>query len=367
MIISMFVVSVIPIARGIPLDELSYFSPSEVSLGALVSVPIRGKKTKAIVVDIIPAQQAKADIKSLNWSLKKIDQFHAKEYFDPAFMHAVRETAKFHSASIGATLHAIYPEAMYKLPRDIEQRPVPEQRYHEELLFQDEDKERLSAYKSLIREEFAKNSSVFFVLPSQQDIEHVYESLERGIKDYTFVFHAGLSQKELKLRWTELLNLDHPALIIGTAYFLSLPRNDIGAIILDRESANAYKGQARPFIDMRYFARLFAKELRARIIYGDIFLRIETLYRFEQREIQPFARPKFRIVSTGMNKVVDMQKLGEQPATGKIAICSPELVDTIEENRKRGTHLFFLGVRRGCATISTDGHWSISATDAEDK
>lgn len=351
----MFLVTIIPIARGIPLDELSYFSPHEAPVGSLATVPLRGKKIRGIITSSVPAHQVKADIKSANWSLKKLDQINATSFFREEYIRAVRDTANYFAASVGATLHAIFPEALYKLPHQHSNIRESSGTYHEELLFQDEDSERLTAYKSFIREEFAKNSSVYLILPSQQDIEHVYASLERGIRDYTFVFHGGIGAKELKKRWADAIALDHPVLIIATAYFLSIPRSDIGAIILDKESSPAYKGMTRPFVDLRYFARMYAKRISARIIYGDIFLRVETLARHEQGEVQSFARPKFRLVATGTQQVVDMQLLGEQPATGKIAICSPELVDLIEANRALGTHMFILGVRKGYAPMTVCG------------
>jgi primosomal protein N' (replication factor Y) len=90
-------------------------------------------------------------------------------------------------------------------------------------------------------------------------------------------------------------------------------------------------------------------------MYGDIFLRIETLKRHDQGEVQALMRPKMRLVSTGKSTIVDMRNIGEQPATGRVAIYSPELVDTIEENRRSGTHLFIMAVRKGYAPMTVCG------------
>ncbi|MEK7118066.1 MAG: hypothetical protein AAB869_00465, partial [Patescibacteria group bacterium] len=46
---------------------------------------------------------------------------------------------------------------------------------------------------------------------------------------------------------------------------------------------------------------------------------------------------------------------GEQPATGKVAICSADLVDVLEDVRAKGTHCFILGVRRGFAPMTVCG------------
>jgi primosomal protein N' (replication factor Y) len=137
--------------------------------------------------------------------------------------------------------------------------------------------------------------------------------------------------------------------------FLSIPRYDIESIILDRESAGAYTLQTRPFVDLRVFAEEFARAIGADLILGDLFLRTETLYRKEIGELETLVRPKYRLQSTATQKIIDMRTLGEQPATGRIAIASPELVDRIEDVRKKGSHCFIMGVRRGFAPMTVCG------------
>jgi len=46
----MFIITIIPISRGIGKDTLTYFTAEKVALGSLVSVPIRGKKSHGLVI-----------------------------------------------------------------------------------------------------------------------------------------------------------------------------------------------------------------------------------------------------------------------------------------------------------------------------
>jgi primosomal protein N' len=353
----MYVVTVAPISRGIVLDELSYFSNEAVPTGALVLVPLRGKNVRAIVLDCVDAPAVKSEVKSAPWSIKRLAKVEHQTFFSAAYVSAVRSVANSFAGTLGATLSALFPPLLFTLPhaRNNTDHKIDSSAYFEESIIQDVDEERLAAYKSLIREMFAKRRSIFFLLPSQQDIEHFYASLERGIREYTYVLHGGLSSKELKRRWKEAIEHKHPILIISTPYFLSLPRDDLGVIILDRESSSAYKTLARPFVDLRDFAREFARAINARIVYGDIFLRLETIMRYENGEMQAMMRPKMRLVSTGEYQIVDMRSIGEQPATGRFAIYSPELVNVIRENRHAHTHLFIFCVRRGYAPMTVCG------------
>jgi len=352
----MYVVAVAPIKRGIPIDELSYFTKEAVAPGALVTVPLRGKMTPAIVIRSTPAEEAKAEIKTAEFALKKLEKVDAHGFFPEAFVTAARATGAFFMATDGAAVQSLFPNSLLDAAHHQPQRPSDRTGKHAgRFILQAEEEERFATYKSHIREVFARGGSCFFVLPSVQEIEHAYERLEKGIQTYTFVLHSGLSKKELEKRWKTIATTEHPILIIGTPLFLTAPRSDLMSIILDQESSGAYKQQARPFIDMRYFVERFADASGADLILGDLFLRVETLARKEGGEVEPLLRPKSRITSEATPLIVDMRKSGEQPATGKIAIASRELVDLIEETRKNGTQCFILGVRKGFAPMTVCG------------
>ncbi len=353
----MHIITVAPIRRGIPIDELSYFTTEDVPPGALVTVPLRGRLTPALVMRSVPASDMKGDIKHARFAIKKLDSVHAKNFFRKEFIEACERTGKYFAATTGAVIHSAFPSALL-LSKKASASPPPTprpKRKGECKIFQADDNERFATYKSHIREVFARGASCYFVLPSIQDIEHTYLELEKGIQEYTFVLHGGLSKKELENRWEKIVTMKHPVLIIGTPLFLSVPRYDIESIIVDRESAGAYTLQARPYLDLRFFIEEFARAIGADLLFGDVFLRTETLYRKEHGEIEAFMRPKYRLPSPAVQHIVDMRTLGEQPATGRIAIASPTLVDLIEEVRRKGTHCFIMGVRRGFAPMTVCG------------
>jgi primosomal protein N' (replication factor Y) (superfamily II helicase) len=353
----MHIITVAPIKRGIPVDELSYFTKEPVPVGALVTVPLRGRSTPALVMRSVPAESVKSEIKQAGFAMKKLEEVHAQHFFRKEFIEACAKTGTYFAATTGAVIHSAFPSALILSKKAgakplIKERP---KRRGERRIFQADDKERYATYKSHIREVFARGASCYFMLPGIQDIEHVYGELEKGIAEYTFILHGGLSKKELELRWEKIVTMDHPVLVIGTPLFLSVPRYDIESIIVDRESAGAYTLPTRPFLDLRLFAEFFAEAIGADLLLGDVFLRTETLERKERGEIEAFMRPKYRLPSTATTHIVDMRTLGEQPATGRIAIASPKLVDLIEHVRTKGTHAFIMGVRRGFAPMTVCG------------
>lgn len=372
----MNLVHVIPLARGIFKEELTYFTSKEVVPGTIVTVSVRSKKINALVVSSEDASSAKAALKASSYAIKKIEEFKVKNFFLPGFIDAARETGEYFVATTGEIIQSLTPKAVLtesaKLKGVSDSQPETKLVHtvklkQEKFVLQLPDEERLSAYKSLIREEFAKHSSVFFCLPSIQDIEIVLESLERGIKEYTFVLHSGISKKEILARWNKIATEKHPVLIVATATFFSVPRNDISTIILDRENSRGYKTFSRPFIDIRTFAEFFAHKIGSRLILGDMLLRPETIWRKEQGEFQELAPLKFRSLSTATQSMVDMKKSGKDTLRGTWSAISPELRELIETARREHSNIFILVGRRGlhpvtvcsdCGAIVTCTHCS---------
>ena len=89
----------------------------------------------------------------------------------------------------------------------------------EKLLFQAPEIERISFYKTFIRESFAKNKSVFMVLPTQNDVRNFEELLNKGIEQFTISIHGGLSPKKQINIIEKIMMENHPLLILGTAPF----------------------------------------------------------------------------------------------------------------------------------------------------
>jgi primosomal protein N' (replication factor Y) len=355
----MKVINVIPLARGIFREELSYFTSQDVLPGSIVTVPVRGRKINALVVAAEDATEAKAAIKASSYAIKKVEFVRTKRFFLPEFIEAAHDTARYFASTTGEVIQSFTPQAALLEGTKLKEvapksRGTARQKglKQEKFVLQLPEEERLSAYKSLIREEFAKQSSVFFCLPTIQDIEIVLDSLERGIKEYTFVLHSGIPKKKLLATWNAAATERHPILIIATGTFFSLPRADISTIILDKENSRSYKTFSRPFLDIRIFAELFAERLGSKLIFGDILLRPELIWRYEQGEFEAFAPLKFRSMSTATQMIVDMKQYKQETLHGTLTSLSAQLREMIEATRRENAHLFIFVGRRGLYPVT---------------
>lgn len=274
----MRLVNVIPIAKGIFRQELSYFTSKNIEPGALVTIPVRKKIAPALVVSSQDAKKIKTGLRRAEFALKPIKEIGAKNFLRPEFVEACREIADYFVSPVGAVIKDFLPQAILSstAPDIKTSEKKSNLRHHEILIFQQAKEERLQSYKSIIREEFAKNHSVFFCVPSATDIEELSPVIKRGIEKYTIILHNNLAGKKIKELWNYSVKEEHPILIIATKSFLSMPRNDLGTLIIERESSSFYKLQTRPYIDIRKAAEIIASKFKIRLIFGDTVIRTET-------------------------------------------------------------------------------------------
>lgn len=349
----MNIVEVIPIVRGAHRETLSYFTGKEITPGSFALVSVRGKKVPAIIISSKKAVLSKSDIKASPFKLKKIDDVRTSGRLSLDFIKAAERTGEYFAARTGAVLRMMMPKALdemilenkYRQTEDVDEPKI--KRVREKFLVQADEEERFSIYKSIIREEFAGKKSVFLCLPEIFEIEKYAKSVEKGIKEYTFILHGNLPAKEVANRIRKLYEEKHPVLIIGTGTFLSLGRTDLGTIILDRESSPGYKTKTRPFIDIRKFSEFLAEESGIRLIMGDMALRAETIFRKEKGEFAELLPLKFRSVSEAASLIIDLKKPGED-----FKILSDEAKDLVLKSREKNEHLFVLANRRGSSPLT---------------
>jgi len=361
----MKLVTVIPFSRGVFKDTLTYWSGKSVSPGSLVTVPLRNKSVSALAVSVEDLGEVKAEVKKAPFALKKIISVRRGVFFRE-FAEAARRSADYFAAPVGSILEAFVPKAVLEAEFEgVKEKPISglEQSESfsaprlkiEKLVFQAEKEERFAAYRSLVREEFARGASVFICFPKIESVLAAAASFEKGIEEYAVVFHGDMKRKEMLGEWSRAVKEPHPVVILGTPTFLSVPREDLKTVIVEEENSRAYKTIGRPELDARYFIERYAEERGLKFIAGDAFLRTETLYRYHEQEFMPFTSVKFRALSPAGGSVIDMKKYisgdGKTPP-----FLSNELKTLVELTlRERGRVVILTG-RRGLhqATICGD-------------
>jgi primosomal protein N' (replication factor Y) len=327
-------------------DHLTYFSAKEIERGAIVTVPLRKRLVSGLVVKVEPANLAKTALRNADHSLKKIKEVKCPRLLSPHFLRAAELCSDYFATTIGSVLDSLLPVNLLGECEKLETGAFPDNGpspFKPEIrVLQDTDEQRLSFYKSLIREEFAKNTSILLCLPTLSDIDEVMSSLGKGIQEYTFVLHNRLAKRELVRTWNDAMNTNHPILAVVTPPFLGLPRSDFKTVIIDREASSAYKSMSRPFTDYRVFAEMLAAQYGAKLIFGDIYVRTETLHRVTNGELVALNSLKQRLISTAENLLLPA-KSGET--------LTPESQQLIAHAILHHERTFILANRRGLSPL----------------
>jgi primosomal protein N' len=361
----MYIVTVIPIQKGINKENLTYFYSSEIKIGSIVLVPIRKRNIDAIVIDIEEVKNLKSEIKEKDYQIKKILKVKGDSPFTKSFFLACEKMKDYTISSTGLIINNLLPTTFLNninLLKDIRKiepsktllyenySPTEQEKIKQEkLIFQALTPDRFAFYRTLIRESFAKKESVFICVPTRYDIEIFKEALTKGIESYVFTFHSDISKKNIIERYNEVISTEHPIIIIGTGMFLSIPREDIKTIILEKESSDSYKQYSRPFIDIRSFVEVLSSVNKTKLILGDTILRPETLYRNEIGELGEVASPLFRLPQPERQLVVNMK---DESNNKKFTIISETTKDMIEYAISRNESVVLFSIRKGLAPLT---------------
>ena len=343
----MHVISIIPIARGVTHDFLSYLSPIDLELGSIVKIPLRKKMVFGVVLSSRSALEARGEIRGSDFEYKKLEDPKPRKILPAPLIGILPSLADYFATSPGSALSSLAPKFLLSANERFDEQPEYKKSVlaKETLALQEDEEDRFAHYKSAVRERFARKGSVLFLAPSSEDVQRIAEFMKKGIENRTIVVGNKKTTKDLASVWNTVSRAPEPILIITTPNFLILPRNDISLIIVERESSRNYKSQSRPFIDSRIVAERYARSLGADILFGDIALRPELIERINKGEVAEYAPLSMRSLSTAKNTLIDMaRKEGE-----KFSIISPELLDLIRLNKEKSELAFIFAGRRGIA------------------
>lgn len=355
----MKVVNILPLKKGFSAENLTYFSTKDVGVGDIVKIPIRKKEVSGLVIETNEATNLKADIKDSDFELRKISEVYGPSFLTPEFVSSAQKCSQYFACGMGEILRTMIPniltENYEKLESGFEKKDneytfQKKELKPEKVIFQSPSLDRIGFYKTFIRENFAKGKSVFFILPTINEIENFYENLSSGVEKYCMILHSGLSAKKIINNWNQALVEDHPIVIFATTPFLCLPKKNIGVIVLEHENSNAYKNLSRPKIDFRIFTEILAFNSGIKLILADSMLSVETIERHKKGILGEVAPPSFRLDSSVEKHILDMRtQLKEDGSKTKFKVLSEEMIKEIKRVTDSGGKIFLFTLRKGFA------------------
>jgi len=342
----MNIVEVIPITKSVRLDTLTYYTTKKLSIGNLVTVPLRKKDITALVINITDGKDMKESLKHSSYSLKKVKSVLKKKLFKKEFIRSVAEISDYYASSTGLVLNQLTSARIIESSDKIkvtETKKNPNKKESLTYVVQADRDDRYSQYKNFIRERLAQKESVVFIVPTQSDIDFADEYIKRGIKDRVYTLSPSLSKTKLISFWNQALESEKPVVIISTQNMMHIPRNDIGAIIIERESSPAYKALRRPYTDGRKVAQIYSKHMGIRLVLGDTLLTIESLNKVNDQTYLELGPLVFRSLTPAKTKLIDMTEVEDAPTVS----ISNEMIEMLTTAKEENAHSFIFTARKG--------------------
>lgn len=339
----MYIATIIPIARGIPFDTLTYYASEILEPGSIVTIPFGKQTINGIITETIPLAEAKSMVKSASFSLKKIKTVLGVAPYMRAAALALADTSSLTLTPLGTLASNVIPQMLFdyssgekNVSDALLEIPYNSQLFEETVTF-GTTAERTDHYKRLIRSAFAAKKSVLCTAPTIRSLERLKVLLEKGITKHVLVLHSKTTKKTLRSVFAQLKSSDRPLIIFATPGFLVLPRTDIGVIIAEDESQNLYHTSDRYKSDLRIFIKHFAERLECKLVWGDVLPRLATLQRLNAEHLpRTYVPDKLTIV----------------PIEPYRTVLPSEVVEVIRHAQKKGRRLYIYANRKGVAPLS---------------
>ncbi len=366
----MWVVEVVPLARGLHTAEsLTYFTTLEVAPGDIVRVPLRKRTVYALVNEVRPLAEAKAELRHAPYTLRRLTAKTSQRWLPEPFLSALREEARFLAAPLGVVLRLALAQPLLELAPAIATHltaspsPAPSSPLHgadQVLLLQEHADPRLQEYHTLVREVFASHQSVTLLCPTIEEAERVFAALTRHTPTHTFLLHSSQPKRRLRDTLLRVLQEPHPVAVVATPSFLPIPRADIGLLIIEGESSPAYIAPARPHLHFARLAERYGLFAGWRVIRADVPLSVESYHRWLTHNVGSLRTITARISFPAPAEVVSLRRnptdATPQPKTAlqkeRTVLLSPRLEEELRRLTTSGGRAVLFAARRGLAPLT---------------
>src|SRR3989344_2926068 len=326
----MYILHVIPIARGIHTETVAYFSMKEVSPGEFVRVPYNNRILVALVVKTQMLRDLKADIKATHFSLKNIIDVLQNFQLPEACIRAGYTYAEEHHMPAHTILSQIIPpnfiaflekqseKSLYLATQEKKEESLSSRRednkknnsYHEikkvNSVLQLLKHERYEKYRIMARANLSQHRSLLIVAPSTYEVKNIASIVQKGIKEKIYTLHGALTPARQRSMWKSFASVEspHAYVVITTPHFLASCIEapmilEYGMCIIESPSSSTYiSTHKEPAINMLHYIERAMEYSNIPILYGDTLLPLNILYKTWKHVYEEEETLQFRTISS---------------------------------------------------------------------
>ncbi len=344
----MFVTEVIPLVKNAPVEPLSYYTSQRLALGSVVTLPLRKKSVRALVVDQNEVPLSKLTLKAASFGLRRLPPQEATQSISPTTIELARTLTKRNPYPLGALYTALLPAEILSGVHTQSSTTIPhEDSAYRATLLQDTFTTRLQSHKLTIRETFARRGSVLVMAPTHADAEFLFEALKHGIEKRTLLLTHRSTKRQLAAAYASLDDYSHTKLIVVTPSHLTVARADVLQIIVEHSRSSHYLQKQRPYLNFKDAAQARALVERISLTIADILPHTEDEWLRREGFIEPTDEPAQRLAFSSSVKLIIAPKKARKP----FLPLYDKTISTIKDALKEKQHVFIYAARRGLAPL----------------
>lgn len=351
----MYVIEVAPLLRGGQVDSLSYYSATDYAPGTLLTIPVRNKEVKGLVIGSKGLSAAKTAVRAATFSLKRLPAQNNPQVLSPILVQTAQILAEKLPATFGAILFTLLPPEVKNgdeiLPAYSDQVGQHNESLVSVLTATKED--RYLTYKRRIREAFAHRGSVVFVAATNEGAAQAADELLGGIAERSVVLSGDIPKRALHKAYQAAADLSTAKLIITTPTRAFIDRPDITDVIIENASSSHYRSRVRPYLDLKTTLLLHSQLSGRRVLLGDLVHRSEDEHRRRLEIYQTEGEEPHRISLISEMRVIE--QLDKPSAETPFELLSGDLLQSLTNTLKEKKNAFIYSARRGLSPVVACG------------
>jgi len=220
------------------------------------------------------------------------------------------------------------------------------------LLHGDTGSGKTRIYIELAKETLLSKRSVLILTPEIGLTPQLVADFQSNLSTHKVVLlHSGLTAKERRLAWLDILNSDRPLIVIGPRSALFSPLKNLGLIIVDECHETAYKQEQAPHYQAVRVASQLARIHGATLILGSATPSVQDYYIAEAKGL-PILRMQQMASQTSAEKsrveIIDMR---DKNNLGSSMHFSTRLLEAVDDGLQKGEQALIFLNRRGTARL----------------
>lgn len=256
-----------------PLNNLTYQSENELSLGSKILVKIQQRKNlnEAVVIKEVPKPTFKCtDISEI-----------LNEYYDEKMLQVAHFVSQYYVCSLGEAL-SVYHAFNKELEANCEDikfdskiilsaQQEKAKKFLEEkkqaLLFANTGAGKTEVYIKIIEEHLNANKQAILLMPEISLTPQMQKRLEKVFDKSVAIWHSKITTKK-KTEILKGLQEGSIKLIAGARSALFLPYSNLGVIVVDEEHDESYKSDSKPRFHTKDLCIYIAKKYDIQLVLG---------------------------------------------------------------------------------------------------